>query len=1093
MLIVHARWVRNLHGHVRGLYLWAEDTKAYNNAMVSHDLNTCKKHPFAAPHKKLVSVLKKLAPQVKTHAGSLILALPSTHDAPLPSFPVTGQKSNSSALEQEESSPPVKQENSDPALWYVEAVILSPLDAIHFLSKSFEDTAKITWHPSFDYWRDVAQCSLNAVVNQSIMPELTYERSDWRASGWHATWRAELLDHELASISVLAHAMPKALSSVCYDAEKYFFAQPLDIMQDMVNSCIDIFVRSSLEDQKLSETADLAITNATFQEWLIKLTKKNNVLLYSSYVRVSTISQRLQEWQRIIPATKQLLQTVLTLSPLPLATSIKEEQSIEISQFTTEQPTIMAQPDWRIDLFVSPQADPSFMIPAHAVWDTDSHDYDFLDSLYAQPQKQLRGDLKKLANLFEPFQKTVNERSPEQVTISSDEALDFLQKIAPKLENHHIKLFMPRDFQEKQKKFTLKLYLKKPPTSSKRGMFDMTTLLAYDWRIALGDVIVSQEEFERLAALKQSLVYFRGQWIQMDQEQAQKTLDLIRKSAESTMGLPEALKLGYGQVDDTTRLAISGFDGDAWATEFLAQLQKPETLPLVATPQSFIGQLRPYQMVGLSWLVFLEKVGLGACLADDMGLGKTIQIIAWLLHKKELSQKTAHTGQLLNGTSQKAPDGARHSNAEKVLLICPLSVVGNWQKELQRFAPSLKVWVHHGAQRLSGNTDFASQASNCDLIITTYALAGRDKDMLSSIHWQTVIIDEAQNIKNHETKQTQAIKQLNASHKIALTGTPIENRLTELWSIMDFLNHGYLGGQSQFTTQFAGPIERYHDQDATERLKQLVAPAILRRVKTDKNVIKDLPEKIESKVYCSLSKEQATLYESVVKNMLQTIKEAEGLQRSGLIFSTLIKLKQICNHPVHYLKDQGTLEKRSGKLSRLGELLEEILAQGDKALIFTQFTEMGNHLVDYLEKNYKTEVLFLHGGTPKKGRDTMVEQFYNDPNAKLFVLSLKAGGIGLNLTPANHVFHFDRWWNPAVENQATDRAFRIGQHKMVQVHKFICSGTLEEKIDLMIEQKKELANLVVGGGEQWIGNLSNDQLENLFSLDSERAQGADVI
>ncbi|HEY6540994.1 MAG TPA: SNF2-related protein, partial [Ktedonobacteraceae bacterium] len=465
------------------------------------------------------------------------------------------------------------------------------------------------------------------------------------------------------------------------------------------------------------------------------------------------------------------------------------------------------------------------------------------------------------------------------------------------------------------------------------------------------------------------------------------------------------------------------------------------------------------------WVYDFEVADHHNFVANNILCHNTIQLITLLLHDREAA----------NGASQRSP----------TLLICPMSIVGNWHREVQRFAPSLKVMIHHGHERLSGEA-FAQEARQHDIVITTYALALRDKAHLGLIDWEYVVVDEAQNIKNESAKQTQAIKSINGTHKIALTGTPVENRLSELWSIMEFLNPGYLGSAKDFSSKFAVPIEKYHDADRAETLKKVIQPFVLRRLKTDKTIISDLPDKMEMKVYCNLTQEQASLYEAVVKEMMEKIEAAEGIERKGLVLSTIMKLKQICNHPAHFVADGSSLPGRSGKLARLEEMLEEVLAAGDKALIFSQFAEMGGMLRQYLQETLGCEVLFLHGGTPKKQRDLMVQRFQDEKHgAPLFILSLKAGGVGLNLTAANHVFHFDRWWNPAVENQATDRAFRIGQTKNVQVHKFISVGTMEEHIDQMIEQKKELAENIVGAGENWLTELSTAQLKDLFALSRE--------
>ncbi|MEH2407653.1 SNF2-related protein [Nostoc sp.] len=446
--------------------------------------------------------------------------------------------------------------------------------------------------------------------------------------------------------------------------------------------------------------------------------------------------------------------------------------------------------------------------------------------------------------------------------------------------------------------------------------------------------------------------------------------------------------------------------------------------------------------------------------ANNIICHNTIQFIAFLLHLKEQDA-------LENPT----------------LLVCPTSVLGNWEREVNKFAPSLKILQYHGDKRPKGKA-FLEVVKNHDLIVTSYSLLHRDIKSLQSVSWQIIVLDEAQNVKNPEAKQSKAVRQLSATFRIALTGTPVENRLQELWSILDFLNPGYLGNKQFFQRRFAMPIEKYGDTASLAQLRSLVQPFILRRLKSDRDIIQDLPDKQEMTVFCGLTGEQAALYQQVVEASLAEIESAEGLQRRGMILALLIKLKQICNHPAQYLK-QATLEQHSSaKLLRLEEMLEEVLAEGDHALIFTQFAEWGKLLKPHLGKQLGREIFFLYGSTSKKQREEMIDRFQHDPQGPpIMILSLKAGGVGLNLTRANHVFHFDRWWNPAVENQATDRVFRIGQTRNVQVHKFVCTGTLEEKIHDMIESKKQLAEQVVGAGEEWLTEMNTDQLRNLLLLD----------
>jgi SNF2 family DNA or RNA helicase len=444
-----------------------------------------------------------------------------------------------------------------------------------------------------------------------------------------------------------------------------------------------------------------------------------------------------------------------------------------------------------------------------------------------------------------------------------------------------------------------------------------------------------------------------------------------------------------------------------------------------------------------------------------MGLGKTIQTLA-------LIQRDWESG-------KRSP----------VLLVCPTSVVSNWQKEASRFTPELPVLVHHGIERRKGG-DFKTAADHQAIVISSYALLYRDFETLKEVNWAGVVLDEAQSIKNPETKQAKTAREIKGEYRIALTGTPVENNIGDLWSIMEFLNPGFLGTQREFKRKFFIPIQAGRDPEAVEGLKRLTSPFILRRLKIDKTIIADLPEKMEMKVFCPLTREQATLYEAVVKETMRVLDETEGIRRKGLVLATLLKLKQVCNHPAQFLGDNSPIPRRSGKLARLTEMVEEMIEVGDQVLVFTQFAEMGEILQRYLQETFGREVLYLHGGVPKIQRDKMIERFQaGDGGPNLFILSLKAGGLGLNLTRASRVIHFDRWWNPAMENQATDRAFRIGQTKNVQVHKFICTGTLEERIDEMIERKKEIADKVIGTGEAWLTELSTAELKSLFTLRKE--------
>ncbi|MGZ8246980.1 DEAD/DEAH box helicase, partial [Methylomagnum sp.] len=517
-------------------------------------------------------------------------------------------------------------------------------------------------------------------------------------------------------------------------------------------------------------------------------------------------------------------------------------------------------------------------------------------------------------------------------------------------------------------------------------------------------------------------------------------------------------------------MEVDGVRSAGWIRKLLKQLEDRAAFEELPPPDGFQGVLRPYQQRGFSWLQFLRHWGLGACLADDMGLGKTVQVLALLQRDREAGER------------------------KPVLLVCPTSLVENWRREAARFAPSLRVYIHHGAGRVRGlgeesetesaASSFAGAIAGHDLVLTTYALALRDQEALRTVAWDTLILDEAQNIKNPTSAQTKAVLKFSADHRLALTGTPVENRLLDLWSIFNFLNPGYLGKQSQFRQRYELPIQRDNDPGRAETLKRLIEPFVLRRVKTDPDIIRDLPDKLENKQFCNLCQEQASLYEAVVREVEQRLGGTEAIDRQGLILSTLTRLKQICNHPAQFLHDGSPFTgDRSPKLERLCDMLGDVIGEGESALVFTQFAEVGGQLERHLRDTLDCPVFYLHGGVPATKRERMISEFQDpDTGPGVFVLSLRAGGVGITLTKANHVFHFDRWWNPAVEDQATDRAFRIGQQKNVFVHKFITLGTLEERIDRLIEEKKQVASLIVGNDESWLSRLDNQTFRELIAL-----------
>lgn len=568
-------------------------------------------------------------------------------------------------------------------------------------------------------------------------------------------------------------------------------------------------------------------------------------------------------------------------------------------------------------------------------------------------------------------------------------------------------------------------------------------ILEFSYEVAIGDEKISMEEFQKLVASQQGLIKYKDHYVLVDKEESKKIFEQVLKANHSKMSRLELIHASMsGQLDNYD------FDYDEAFSTIIKDFTKPID---VDPPIGLKGDLRPYQKTGLKWLWTNITKGFGCCMADDMGLGKTIQVISFILKMKE-------EGKL------KKP----------VLVVCPTTLMGNWMKELEMFAPDLKAVIYHGSER---QLDLKN-----DIILTTYAIMRLDIEELKKQQWAMLIVDEAQNVKNPDTAQTLAIKSIKSDVKIAMTGTPVENRLTELWSIFDFINRGYLGSLKEFQKSYAIPIERFKENSRANKLKMSVSPFVLRRLKTDKNVITDLPEKLVLDDYCYLTKSQAALYEKTLSEMMDKITGVVGINRRGNIFKLITALKQICNHPRQFLKAGEIGKELSGKMEKCVSLVQNIIDNDEKTLIFTQYKEMGDILCSVLNEECGIEPLFFHGSLSIAQREKLIEDFKNNPESKVMILSLKAGGTGLNLTSATNVIHYDLWWNPAVEDQATDRTYRIGQEKNVMVHRLITLGTFEEKIDEMLKSKKELANMAVYEGEKIITELSDNEIYEIFSL-----------
>jgi hypothetical protein len=740
--------------------------------------------------------------------------------------------------------------------------------------------------------------------------------------------------------------------------------------------------------------------------------------------------------------------------------------------------------DWAVEFALQSADDPSLVLPASDIWDGAVSGWGGGPGSsgpgIGYPEEELLTGLGRASRLFPELDAELRTAAPAAVSLDTAGAWKFVREAGPLLSGAGFGVLLP-DW-ARQRRLGLRISARSTPaapgsTATGKPMFGLADMVSFRYELALGDVPLDPAELAELARLKVPLVRLRGQWVELTQDQLKAAVRFMeqRGAQAGQMRAGDLLSAGlHGTGDD---LPVTSISADGWLGDLLAS-RDGQRLEPARTPDSFRGQLRPYQERGLAWLSFLGGLGLGGVLADDMGLGKTIQLLALLAREQD-----DHAVQVGTEADTDA-DGSTRPAPGPSLLVCPMSVVGNWEREAAQFTPQLGVHTHHGAGRLTGEELSAAVAAT-DLVITSYGVATRDREALRQVTWHRVICDEAQNIKNAATRQAQAVRSLPAVSRIALTGTPVENRLADLWSIMEFTSPGLLGPAEKFRKKYSVPIERNGDEAATERLKLVTGPFILRRLKTDRSIIADLPDKLEMKVWCNLTPEQASLYQATVTDMLARIEAAEGIERRGLVLATMAKLKQVCNHPAHLLGDGSRLPGRSGKLARLEEICDEVVAGGEKALCFTQYAEFGRMLQPHLAARLGCPVFWLHGGTPRKQRDTMVDRFSRSTQPAVFLLSLKAGGTGLNLTAANHVIHVDRWWNPAVEDQATDRAFRIGQRRNVQVRKFVCVGTVEEKIDAMIEEKKALAERIVGTGESWLTELSVADLRKVVALGPE--------
>jgi superfamily II DNA or RNA helicase len=865
------------------------------------------------------------------------------------------------------------------------------------------------------------------------------------------------------------------------------------LVEDLLVALVDGEVRAVLAEHPslLPHTRGRLRPAATAAErWLVALTSENAQFSNADPTELTVLQGRLAGWYRSATDLR---------GPLRLGFRLVEPFGDENLAPDTVHPSGASDADrWRLELSLQVVDEPSVLVEAADLW-ADGPAAGPLRRLVDRPEAAFVAELERAVRCCPELESALLAQRPHGLDLDRAGALAFLRDAAPVLAEAGFGVLLPAWWQRPP---TLGLALTaRTATTVQAGVVGQQSLVGredlveFRWQAALGGEPLTEAEMLELAAGKRALVRVRGQWFEADRARIAAAAAFLAEQDQQLAGLMpagELLRLALDGREPGTGLPIMVAEADGRLGELLRRVRadvaeadgsraqdqgQGDGAPLapepVEVPAEFGAVLRPYQRRGLSWLVFLTRLGLGGVLADDMGLGKTVQTLALLA--------VEHAAVRESGRPSPGP----------TLVVCPMSLVGNWTRECERFAPMLRVHVHHGAGRSDG-AELRRAVAGADVVVTTYGLVQRDFAVLRGIAWYRVVADEAHHIKNGATLQSRAVRALPAVQRLALTGTPVENRLAELHSVLDFANPGLFGSAEGFKERYAVPIERNASVRATAELRQRTRPFVLRRVKTDPAVAAELPRKQEMTVLCNLTAEQAALYQAVVADLLARIEQARQdranlMQRRGLVLAALTRLKQICNHPAHYSAERGPLGRprlagRSGKLARLEEILEQTVAAGDRTLCFTQYTEFGALLQPYLAERLDSEVLFLHGGLTRRQRDEAVQRFQDPDGPSVFLLSLRAGGVGLNLTAANQVVHLDRWWNPAVEDQATDRAFRLGQLRDVQVRRFVCVGTVEERVDRMIEGKRALADAVVDAGESWLGDLSTDSLREVLTL-----------
>ncbi len=1039
MHIVHGSWIPDAaDDYIRrgGLYLWVETDRPVT--LTSQPPGT--RHPRHLHDQALTTFLiEKLGIEAppSTRLDRLLVEklflLPSAHGMPLPSYEL--------APYVDEELP----EQMELAPWQVCCFPLPvPIATLHNLTfLAWQEATDFQLGTDLVFWHQVTQALRGVIIREEYVPAVRYRqivpataKRRKRPSGPHGElwygwdWVSE--EYETIINDYAACMPPACAAGSAREARGTLYDTP-SLLRHAAECLLNDIVRSTPFPAKFEQQI------------------AGTLLARCLSPSLPAAAPTAEEWE------EARLWTVWHKRLVDRETEAAFRLGLRLLDAPPDDPD-----HWRMEFLVTSKQDPSLQLRLDDFGNMDDITRAATDLGFGKDfQKHLLLSLGYAARIYPDVRKGLHREQPSSFPLSLEEAFAFLTESAWVLQDAGYTVMVPAWWTpqgRRRAKIRLKTSMNKQPskTAAPQSYLSLESIVNYHYQLSIGEETVTEEEWEQLVSAKSPLVLFRGQWMALDRERMQQMLTFwrTRQQEQPEMSLLDMLQTD-AQSDDIE------WDHDQALSDVLDRLQDKSRMEPAADPPDFHGNLREYQRRGVAWLQYLESLGLNPCLADDMGLGKTVQVIARLAGEKAA--------------------GLRHA---PTLLIAPTSVLGNWRKEVERFAPSLRTLIHQGSDRCRDGGLFKEAVREVDIVVTSFALARLDEKLLRGMRWHRVVVDEAQNIKNPQAAVSRAIQKLDTRHRVALTGTPVENRLRDLWSIFHFLNPGYLGKEAQFRKTFELPIQKENDQETAATLKKLVEPLILRRVKTDKTIIDDLPEKVEQTLYCNLTPEQASLYEAVVRDVDAQLNDAEGIGRRGIMLATLTRLKQICNHPAQYLQDGSAFSsERSLKLQQLTEMADEALESGDSMLIFTQFTDIGEALERHLRQTLRCPIFYLHGGTSMARRDQMVATF-QDPATQpaIFVLSLRAGGTGITLTKASRVFHFDRWWNPAVEDQATDRAFRIGQRHTVFVYKFVAIGTVDERIDTMIEEKKRVASAIVGSDESWLTELDNETFKRLIAL-----------